>query len=345
MNLNATDCGQRRTGSGVVVVTGASAGVGRAIVETFAADGWDVALLARESRRLTAAAEAVRRGGRRALAIPVDVADARAVESAADQVEATLGSIDVWVNDAMATVFAPVAALSPSDIRRATEVTYLGTVWGTLAALGRMRERDRGTIIQIGSALAYRSIPLQAPYCAAKAAIRGFTDSLRCELAHDRSRVRVTFVVLSAFNTPQFEWGRTALSRRPRPMGKIFQPEIAARAVLRAARRPRREIWVGWPAVQSTIGQRLIPGLLDRILGRSAWDGQQSDEPLPRRRPDNLYHAVDRPHGAHGRFDHVATSFSVQAWLSEHRLASALTGAAMLWVAGRLLRSRSGGPR
>lgn len=327
--------GRRRTR--VVAVTGASAGIGRAIVRTFAADGWDVALMARGSRRLRAAGEEVRQRGRRALEIPLDVADARAVEAAADEVESVLGPIDVWVNDAMTTIFAPVADLSADDLRRATEVTYLGTVWGTLAAMRRMRARNRGTIIQIGSALAYRSIPLQAPYCGAKAAIRGFTDSVRCELAHERSGVRITMVQLSAFNTPQFDWGRSTLARRPRPMGRILQPEIAARAVLRAARRPRREVWVGWSAVQSILGQRLAPGLLDRYLGATAYDGQQTDEPVPPDRPDNLYRPVDSEHGAHGRFDAKSRGSGARAVVQALGLASALGAGALLVGAGLLL--------
>lgn len=303
----------------VVVVTGASAGIGRAVAKEFARHGWRVALLARGADGLDGARQDVLRLGGQALVIPTDVADERQVESAAAQVEAQWGRIDVWVNDAMATIFSPALAIAPEDFRRATQVTYLGAVWGTLAALKRMKARNRGTIVQIGSALAYRSIPLQAPYCGAKAALRGFTDSLRCELAHDRSRVHITMVQLSAFNTPQFEWGRTTLDKRPRPMGKIFQPELAARAVYWAATHRRREVWVGWPAVQAILGTRVIPGWLDRLLGRTGVDGQHTDEPLPPNRRDNLWAPVPGDHGAHGRFDGLAVGWSAQLWLSLHR--------------------------
>ena len=322
----------------IVVVTGASAGVGRAIACEFARHGWRVALLARS--RDGARADVERLGGA-ALVLPVDVADARQVEAAAERVEAEWGPIDVWVNDAMATIFSPALDIAPEDFRRATEVTYLGAVWGTLAALRRMKPRDRGVVVQVGSALAYRSIPLQAPYCAAKAAVRGFTDSLRCELLHARSKVRLTMVQLSAFNTPQFEWGRTTLTKRPRPMGKIYQPEVAARAVYHAALHPRREVWVGWPAVQSILATRIIPGLLDRYLANTAVSGQHTDEPLPADRPDNLYTPVPGDHGAHGRFDADAHTSSRQLWLTTHpgMLAAVAFGALALGAA--MLRRRS----
>ena len=303
----------------VVVVTGASAGIGRAVAQEFARHGWRVALLARGADGLEGARADVERLGGEPLVIPTDVAIQEQVEAAAAAVQARWGAIDVWVNNAMATIFSDAMAISPADFRRATEVTYLGAVWGTMAALQRMRPRDRGVIVQVGSALAYRSIPMQAPYCGAKAALRGFTDSLRCELAHHGSGVQLTMVQLSAFNTPQFEWGRTTMSRRPRPMGKIFQPELAARAVYRAATRPRRELWVGWPAVQAIVGTRVVPGLLDRILGLRAVAGQQSDEPLPAERPDNLWHPVAGDHGSHGRFDASARDTSLQYWLTTHR--------------------------
>ncbi|WP_332813729.1 SDR family oxidoreductase [Ramlibacter sp.] len=306
-------------GQGVVVVTGASAGIGRAVAREFGRHGWRVALLARGADGLEAARREVEALGGQALVLPTDVADEQQVEAAAAAVEAKWGAIDAWVNNAMATIFSPALQVEPVDFRRATEVTYLGAVWGTLAALRRMKPRDRGTIVQVGSALAYRSIPLQAPYCGAKAALRGFTDSLRCELAHDRSRVRLTMVQLSAFNTPQFEWGRTTLPRRPRPMGRIFQPELAARAVYLAATRPRREFWVGWPAAQAILGHRVIPGLLDRMLGRKAVEGQQSPGPLPSPRPDNLWRPVPGDRGAHGRFDAQAHDGSLQFWLDRHR--------------------------
>jgi NAD(P)-dependent dehydrogenase (short-subunit alcohol dehydrogenase family) len=326
----------------VAVITGASAGIGRATVREFARHGWRVALLARGVDGLNAAKQEVEALGSEALVLPTDVADEAQVEAAAAKVEAEWGAIDVWVNDAMATIFSEVGKIDPRDFRRATDVTYLGAVWGTLAALKRMRARGRGTIVQVGSALAYRSIPLQAPYCAAKAAIRGFTDSVRCELAHDRSRIHITMVQLSAFNTPQFGWGRTTLDKRPRPMGKIFQPEVAAQGIYFAATHRRREVWVGAPAVQAILGTRVFPGLLDRMLGRTAVDGQHTDEPLPANRPDNLYEPVAGDHGAHGRFDGEAHDASWQWWLNRHRTGLLAAGAACLGFAlGARRRSRA----
>jgi NAD(P)-dependent dehydrogenase (short-subunit alcohol dehydrogenase family) len=326
-----------------VVITGASAGIGRATACEFARHGWRVALLARGEEGLEAAREEVERLGGRALAIAVDVADADAVEAAAARIEAWWGPIDVWVNNAMATIYAPVSDIPPDDFRRATEVTYLGAVWGTMAALRRMRPRDRGTIVQVGSALAYRSIPLQAPYCGAKSALRGFTDSLRCELLHDRSRVHLTMVQLSGFNTPQFDWGRTTLPHSPRPLGKVFQPEVAARGIYWAATHRRRELWVGAPAVQAILGTRLVPGLLDWWLGRTGYAGQQDEQRLPARRPDNLYQPVDRSadHGAHGRFDDEAKRFSAQSWANTHRWAALAAAVGVGWAAASLARSRS----
>lgn len=303
----------------VAVITGASAGIGRAVAREFARHGWRVALLARGADGLEGARLDVERAGGEALVLPTDVADEQQVEAAAAAVEARWGSIDVWVNNAMATIFSDALAVPPADFRRATEVTYLGAVWGTLAALRRMKPRDRGTIVQVGSALAYRSIPLQAPYCGAKAALRGFTDSMRCELAHDRSGVHLTMVQLSAFNTPQFDWGRTTLHRQPRPMGKIFQPELAAQGIFWAATHRRRELWVGWPAVQAILGTRVMPGFLDRLLGQTAVAGQQGDEALPERRPDNLWQPLPGDRGAHGRFDAAAVDRSLQYWLTTHR--------------------------
>jgi short-subunit dehydrogenase len=252
-------------------------------------------------------------------------------------VESQWGPIDVWVNDAMATIFSEVLAIAPADYKRATEVTYLGAVWGTLAALRRMKPRDRGPIVQIGSALAYRSIPLQAPYCGAKAAVRGFTDSVRCELDHDRSNVHITMVHLSAFNTPQFDWGRTTRSKQPKPMGKIFQPEVAARAVYWAATHHRREWWVGGPAVQAIVGTRVMPGVLDRMLGRTAVEGQETDQPVSPDRKDNLWEPVPGDHGAHGRFDSAAHASSLQVRLDKHRnaiLLAAVASAAAALVMG-----------
>jgi NAD(P)-dependent dehydrogenase (short-subunit alcohol dehydrogenase family) len=301
-----------------VVVTGASAGIGRSTAIEFAKRGARVALLARGRDGLEGAKRDVERAGGQPLPIATDVADENAVEAAAAQVERAWGGIDVWVNDAMATLFSPFEKMPPEDFRRATEVTYLGTVWGTRAALKRMLPADRGTIVQVGSALAYRSIPLQSAYCGAKAAIRGFTDSLRSELAHMESHVRLSFMVLGAFNTPQFDWARSAMPRQPRPVGKVFQPEVAARAIVRAALRPKREIYVGYTAIEAVLGNMFIPGLLDRYLARKAWEGQLDRQPLPPGRPDNLYRPVAGDFGAHGRFDGEAHRSSWQVQLARH---------------------------
>lgn len=302
----------------VVVVTGASAGVGRATALAFAAQGARVALLSRNRARLDMACDEIRGAGGTALAVVADVADAAQVEAAAVRIERELGPIDVWVNNAMVTIVSRIEDVTPAEFRQVTDVTYLGTVHGTVAALRRMRQRDRGTIVQVGSALAYRSIPLQAPYCAAKAAIRGFTDSLRAELIHDGSRVRVSMVQLSAFNTPQFDWARNRTARRLQPVPPIFQPEIAARAITRAARTAPRELWVGWPAVKAIFFNRLVPGVADRVVASQAFDGQHTAEPEPAQRPDNLFETVDGPQAAHGRFDDRARTGSMQQWLSAH---------------------------
>jgi NAD(P)-dependent dehydrogenase (short-subunit alcohol dehydrogenase family) len=326
----------------VVVITGASAGVGRATAHRFARDGARVALIARSSDGLEVAAEEVRRLGGQALPIALDVSDADAVEAAAARVEQELGPIDIWINDAMATIFAPVHAISPADFRRATEVTYLGTVYGTMAALRRMRERNRGTIVQVGSALAYRAIPLQAPYCGSKFAIRGFTDALRVELMHERSDIHITMVQLSAFNTPQFQWGRTTLPRRPQPVPPIFQPEVAAQGIHWAAHHRRRELNVGFPAVKAILGNKLFPKLADRALVRLGYAGQMGKLPLPQDRPDNLYEAVPADYGTHGRFDARSKAWSLQLWATTHRglvAAGALAAGAVLWAGSRHLRA------
>jgi short-subunit dehydrogenase len=289
----------------VAVITGASAGVGRATVRELAKRRVALGLLARGEEGLEAARDEARSLGVRALAIPTDVADADAVEAAAAQVERELGPIDAWVNDAMTSVFAPVRETSAAEIRRVTEVTYLGVVHGTLSALRRMLPRDSGVIVQVGSALAYRSIPLQAAYCAAKHAVVGFTDSLRTELIHDRSHVQVTMVQLPALNTPQFDWVRSRLPRRAQPVPPIYQPEVAARAIVKAIERPRREVLVGIPTVAVVQLQKVVPGLLDRYLAASGYRSQQTSQPEDPDRPDNLFRPVDQKvdEGAHGRFD------------------------------------------
>jgi NAD(P)-dependent dehydrogenase (short-subunit alcohol dehydrogenase family) len=333
------------------VITGASAGVGRAVAQLLAPRGTRIALLARGEAGLRGAAEDVRARGGEALPIETDVSDHRQVEAAADRATRELGPIDLWVNAAFASVFAPFTETRPEEFRRVTEVTYLGYVHGTQAALARMLPRGSGTIVQVGSALAYRSIPLQSAYCGAKHAIVGFTTALRTELLHDRSGVRVTMVHLPAVNTPQFGWVLARLRNQPQPVPPIYQPEVAARAVLYAAARPgRREYWVGRSTVGAIVGNRLVPGLLDRYLARSAYRSQQTDEPLDPRRPVNLWHPVDgrdgTDHGAHGSFDERSTRHSPQVWLSQHRealvagaiAAGAAVAACRPWRAGHLGR-------
>jgi NAD(P)-dependent dehydrogenase (short-subunit alcohol dehydrogenase family) len=318
----------------VVVVTGASGGIGRATARAFAASGADVGLIARGTDGLTAARREVEAMGRRALALSVDVSEAEDVEAAADRIERELGPIDVWVNNAMVTVFSPFKSIRPEEFRRVTEVTYLGTVFGTRAALKHMRVRDRGTIVQVGSALAYRAIPLQSPYCGAKFAVRGFTDAVRCELLHHHSRVRLTMVQLCAFNTPQFDWAHTHLTRLAQPVPPIFQPEVAAEAIVWAARARRREIWVGFPSVRTIIAQWFAPGLLDRLAATFGYRGQLTNEPLPDDHRDNLFAPVPGDHGAHGRFDTRARRRSWQLWLDERRGAIAVIVVAVLVLKG-----------
>jgi NAD(P)-dependent dehydrogenase (short-subunit alcohol dehydrogenase family) len=322
----------------VVVVTGASAGVGRATAQAFGRRGDHVALLARGEDGLEDAAREVRAAGGRALPVGVDVADADQVEAAAQRVERELGPIDVWVNDAMTTVFSPFTQVTPDEYRRATEVTYLGYVWGTMAALQRMVPRDTGTIVQVGSALSYRGIPLQAPYCGAKFAIRGFTDSIRTELRHQRSRVHLTMVQLPAVNTPQFNWCKTRLPRHPQPVPPIFQPEVAADAIVWAAAHRRREVWVGGSTVKAIVGSMLAPAFADRYLARTGFDAQQTQDPVAPDRPSNLYEPVEGLHATHGIFDDQASARSTQLWLSERR--SWLAGAAALGLAGIGLLTR-----
>ena len=306
----------------IVVVTGASAGVGRATVEEFARQGYDVALLAREPARLEAAAAGLRSTyGVRALAIPTDVADAGAVEAAADRAEAELGPIDVWVNVAMATVFAPVSKLTAAEIERGTRVTYLGQVHGMMAALARMRTRNAGTIVNVGSALAYRSVPLQSVYCGAKAAIRGFTDSLRSEIIHDKLAVHLTTVDLPAVNTPQFDWALNKMGMKAKPVAPIYEPEVPAQAIFFAATHRRREVWVGFPTVKAILANRIAPGWIDRYLATAGYAGQLSDEKLAPDAPANLFHAVPGDYGAHGRFDSRSKLGSWEMFTDRHRTA------------------------
>ncbi len=305
--------------SEVVVITGASAGVGRATTRKFARLGARIALLARGTDGLEVAQREVEELGGTAIVVPVDVANAEQVEAAAARVEIDLGKIDIWINNAMASVFSPIKKMTPEEFRRVTEVTYLGCVYGTLAALKRMLPRDHGTIVQVGSALAYRGIPLQSAYCAAKHAIQGFCDSLRCELLHDKSGVRLTMVQLPALNTPQFGWVKSRLPRKAQPVPPIFQPEVAAEAIYFAAHNPRREFYIGLPSVKAIVANKIAPGLLDHYLARTGYDSQQYDGPEDHNRPDNLWQPVPGDHGAHGAFDARASNWSPQLWTSEHR--------------------------
>ncbi len=319
----------------IVVVTGASSGVGRAVVQRLARPGARIGLIARGLDGLHGARADVERAGGVAMVLSLDVADARAVDSAADLVAATWGGIDVWINNAMVSVFAPVDETTADEYRRVTEVTYLGVVHGTRAALRHMKPRDRGLILQIGSALAYRSIPLQSAYCAAKAAARAFTDSLRSELLHDDSHVAVSMLHLPAVNTPQFDVVRNKLGRHAQPVPPIYQPEVIARAVEDAIAHPPRERWIGGSTLQALIGQKLFPGLLDRYLARRGYD-QTTDE-LPPSDEDNVDFPLDGDRGAHGAFDDVARSTSVVTWLRRNAAPVAAIALALL-VAGGLRR-------
>jgi NAD(P)-dependent dehydrogenase (short-subunit alcohol dehydrogenase family) len=299
----------------------------------FAEEGARLGLLARDRVGLEAARKEVEVAGGRALAIPTDVADPGAVEQAAEAVERELGPIDVWVNDAMTSVFAPFMEMSAAEFQRVTEVTYLGFVHGTRAALKLMLPRDRGVIVQVGSALAYRGIPLQSAYCGAKHAVQGFTESVRCELLHDHSKVRIVSVHLPALNTPQFDWVLSRLPKRPQPVPPIYQPEVAARAIVWASHHPRREVWVGGTTVGTILANRVAPGLLDRYLGRTGYRSQQTPEPANPDRPANLWRPVEDDRGAHGGFDEKAHPRSLQLWATTHRRWLALAGAAGAGIA------------
>ncbi len=312
------------TDSEVVVVTGASAGVGRATARAFADRGAKVGLLARGEDGLEGAREDVENAGGEAVVVPTDVADPDEVEAAAETVEDEFGPIDVWVNDAMVSVFSPAAEMTADDYRRVTEVTYLGYVYGTLAALERMRPRDEGTIVQVGSALAYRGIPLQSAYCGAKHAIQGFTESVRTELIHDDCDVQLSMVQMPAMNTPQFEWSKSRLPKQPQPVPPIYQPEVAARAITWTVDRGKDELWVGRSTVKAILGNRLIPRRLDNMLASGGYDSQLTDEPVDPDREHNLHEPVSGDFGAHGPFDDRARARSLQLRASMHRRALAL---------------------
>jgi len=322
----------------VVVITGASAGLGRAAVREFAKHGASIGLIARGTDGLQEARREVEAAGGRALVLALDVANAADVEAAAERVESTLGPIDIWVNNAMTSVFSPIKEMTAEEFKRVTEVTYLGYVYGSLAALKRMLPRDRGTIVHVGSALAYRSIPLQSAYCAAKHAVLGFFASLRTELLHDGSNVKTTMVQMPALNTPQFGWVKSRLPRKAQPVPPIFQPEVAARAIYYAAHHPeRREYYVALSTVKAVFGNKLAPGFADHYLAHGGYDSQQQDVREDPNRPNNLWRPVPGDHGAHGTFDERASSFSMESWLEMNRK---WLGAGLGLLAAGLLFSR-----
>lgn len=314
-------------------------------MRAFAREGAHLGLLARGRDGLEGARREVEALGGKALVLPTDVADPEQIERAAAAVEEQLGPIDVWINNAMASVFSPVKEMTPQEFKRVTEVTYLGVVYGALAALKYMLPRDRGVIVQVGSALAYRGIPLQAAYCGAKHAIQGFMDSLRCELLHDHSQVQVTMVQMPALNTPQFRWVKSRLPHKAQPVPPIFQPEVGAQAVVWAARHPRREVYVGWPTVKAIVGNKIAPGVGDWYLARAGYRAQQTDEPADPDRPHNLWEPVPGDHGAHGVFDRRAANWSAQLWATTHRSLLALAGVGLAGLAyAALTRTRAQTP-
>ncbi len=324
----------------VVVITGASAGVGRAAVQAFARRGAHIGLLARGKDGLEGARRDTEQLGGKGLVLPTDVSNAEQVERAATAVEDTFGPIDIWVNDAMVSVFSPVKEMTAEDYRRVTEVTYLGTVHGTLSALRRMLPRDRGIIVQVGSALAYRGIPLQSSYCGAKHAIQGFTESLRAELIHDKSRVRITMVQMPGLNTPQFGWVKNRLPKKPQPVPPVYQPEIAAEAIYHAAHHYRREWYVGGSTAIVIPGNKIAPSFGDWYLGKTGVSSQQTDEPADPNAPNNLYEPLPGDRGAHGDFDHLAHNFSLQLWMDQHR--GWLAAGGLLGLVGGLLLMKRG---
>ena len=324
----------------IVVITGAGAGLGRATAREFARHGAHLGLIGRDPRRLEAVRSEVEALGARAVVASADVADAQQVEAAAERIEAELGPIGIWINGAMTTVFSPLHAMSAEEFKRVTEVTYLGNVNGTLAALKRMRARDHGTIVQVGSALAYRPIPLQTAYCGAKHAIKGYTEGLRCELLNEGSRVHVTLVEMPGLNTPQFDWCRSHLPKRARPVAPVYQPEVGARAIYWAAHHRRRQLYVGISSLLTIWGNKLAPGLMDRYLARNAVGGQQTAEPEDASRADNLWQPVAGERGARGRFNSEAHSQSAQLWATTHRRELGFAAGAALLLAGALLGGR-----
>lgn len=330
----------------VVVITGASAGVGRATARHFGKRGARVALLARGKTGLLAAQREIEEAGGEAIAIPTDVSDPDAVEHAAEIIELRFGPIDIWVNNAMTSVFSPVWDVKPEEFRRVTEVTYLGYVYGTMTALRRMKPRNHGVIVQVGSALTHRSIPLQAAYCGAKHAIVGFTDSLRSELIHDGTNVRLTVVQLPALNTPQFGWVLNRLPQKAQPVPPIFQPEVAADAIYFAAHHPRREMLVGWSTIKAILGQKIVPGLIDRYLAKAGYDGQQTGEPRDEAQPHNLWKPIEEDRGAHGEFDDRAAAGSPMLWVVKRKkslaLAAGVTTVAAIGLA--LFRAKQSPP-
>lgn len=330
----------------VVVITGASAGVGRAAARAFGERGAQVGLIARGIDGLEAAKREIEALGGQAVVAPADVASPEQVEAAAAMVEETFGNIDIWVNCAMASVFSPFHKMNAEEFQRVIDVTLMGQVHGTMTALRRMLPRDRGTIVQVGSALAYRSIPLQSAYCAAKAAVRGFTDSLRTELLHLKSNVHLTMVQLPGLNTPQFGWVKSRLRHKAQPVPPIFQPEVAADAIVYAAHHRRRELWVGRSSVKAILSAKLVPALGDWVLSREGYSGQQTSEPEDPNRPDNLWEPVPGDHGAHGTFDERASSFSPQLWLNKNRgwLALAAGVAGVTWGVACALKGRRTAP-
>ncbi len=316
----------------VAVVTGASGGVGRATARLLARRGAKIVLLARGTEGLAGAKHDVEAEGGQALVVPTDVSDCDQVEAAAAAAEREFGAIDLWINNAMVSMYSPFMRMTPDEFRHIVDVTFLGAVHGTRCALERMLPRNRGVIIQVGSALAFRSIPLQSAYCASKHAIQGFTESVRSELIHEHSRVRISVVNMPALNTTQFTWTKNKMAHKARPTGTIFQPEVAADAILFAAEHERREIMVGYTTVEATLGEKVIPGVLDHYLATAAWDGSLLPEPADRSQPDNFWKPVPADLGSHGAFDSIARGFSAQLWVSKHRT-SLLAGVLMLGAA------------